>query len=71
MIKNEELFRKESDNIYCFKRGQHRLACFRQGRDVMLVEGFRKKSNKDKRLKRHIEVAERIRAEYIDSLAKD
>jgi Phage derived protein Gp49-like (DUF891) len=65
-IHNEEHFRKESDNIYCFKRGQHRLACFRQGRDFMLVHGFRKKSDKDKRLKRHIETAERLRTEYLD-----
>jgi hypothetical protein len=65
-IKNPEHFRKESDNIYCFKRGQHRLACFRQGKDLMLVHGFRKKSDKDKRLKREIEIAERIRTEYLD-----
>jgi hypothetical protein len=71
VIKNEQLFRKESDDIYCFKRGQHRLACFREGRDMMLVYGFRKKTNKDTRLRRDIEKAERIRAEYIDPQSKD
>ncbi len=66
IIRNSEHFRSEEGNISCFKRGQHRLACFRVGSDVMLVDGFRKKSDKDKRLKRHIETAERIRAEYLD-----
>ena len=65
-ILNKEQFRKEAGNIYCFKRGQHRLACFREGRDLMLVYGFRKKSNKDKRSARHIAAAERIRTEYLD-----
>jgi Phage derived protein Gp49-like (DUF891) len=70
-IRNIEHFRKESDTIYCFKRGQHRLACFRDGTDLMLVHGFRKKSDKDKRLKRDIETAERIRSEYLDQNAKE
>jgi hypothetical protein len=70
-ILNKEHFRKESDCIYCFKRGQHRLACFRDGRDLMLVDGFRKKSDKDKRLIRNIEAAERIRSEYLDQTTKE
>jgi hypothetical protein len=70
-IRNIEHFRKEPGNISCFKRGQHRLACFRQGNDLMLVNGFRKKNDKDKRSKRHIETAERIRTEYLDQHAKE
>ena len=71
-IKNTELFRKEAGgNISCFKRGQHRFACFRRGRDLMLAHGFRKKSDKDKRLKRELEIAERIRTEYLDQHAKE
>jgi hypothetical protein len=70
-IKNIEQFRKEAGNIYCFKRDQHRLACFREGRALMLVHGFRKKSDKDKRLKRHIEIAERIRTEYLDQIPRE
>lgn len=66
VIRNPEHFRRKEGDIGCFKRGQHRLACFRDGSDVMLVHGFRKKSDKDKRLKRHIETAERIRGEYLD-----
>jgi hypothetical protein len=70
-IKNPEHFRREAGNISCFKRDQHRLACFRQGKDLMLVHGFRKKSDKDKRLKREIQIAERIRTEYLDQNAKE
>ena len=71
-IKNTELFRTEAGgDISCFKRGQHRLACFREERDLMLVHGFRKKSDKDKRLKREIEIAERIRTQYLDQHAKE
>jgi hypothetical protein len=65
-IPNIELFRKESDEIYCFKRYQDRLACFQQGTDWLIVHGFRKKRDKDKRSKRHIETAERIRTRYLD-----
>jgi hypothetical protein len=65
-IKNELQFRKESDEIYCFKRGQHRLACYRVGKTLMLVHGFRKKSDKGLRLKREIKTAERIRAEHLE-----
>jgi hypothetical protein len=70
-IKNIEQFRKEAGNIYCFKRYQHRLACFRESRNWMLVYGFRKKSDKDKRLKRNIEIAERIRTGYLDETKKE
>lgn len=65
-ILNRELFAKESANIYCFKRGKLRMTCFRQGSDWMLLHGFKKKTNKDKRLKREIETAERIRTEHLD-----
>jgi mRNA-degrading endonuclease RelE of RelBE toxin-antitoxin system len=65
-IKNIELFRKESENIYCFKRGQYRLACYREGNRLMLVHGFRKKSDKGIRLKREIQTADRIRTEHLE-----
>lgn len=65
-VRNPEHCRREEGDISCFKRGQHRLAWFRDGSDVMLIHGFRKKSDKDKRLKRHIETAERIRGQYLD-----
>jgi hypothetical protein len=64
-IRNEELFRKESDQIYCFKRGPHRLVCFREGKTLMLVHGFCKKSNRGTRVRREIETAERIRTEHL------
>lgn len=64
-INNTDHFRKESDDIYCFKGGQHRLSCFQERRRWILLHGFRKKTNKDKRLRREIERAERIRIEYL------
>jgi hypothetical protein len=63
-IRNEELFRHEFDDIYCFKRGQHRLACYREGKTLMLIHGFRKKSDKGVRHKREIETAVRISNEH-------
>lgn len=72
VILNKERFRKEhATHISCFKSGQHRLACFREGRSLMLVHGFRKKTDKDKRLKRGLEAAERIRTEHLKRNAKD
>lgn len=65
-IRNVQLFNRESANIYCFKRGKHRLTCFQEGRDWMLLHGFKKKTNKDKRLKREIELAERLRTDHLD-----
>jgi hypothetical protein len=65
-IRNTEHFRKESENIYCFKRGQHRLACYREGNELMLIHGFRKKSDKGMRLKREIQTAERLRTEHLE-----
>jgi hypothetical protein len=65
-IVNEERYRKEGPNLASFKAGKHRLLCFRDGRDVMLVAAFRKKSDKDKRLARVIKTAERIRDAYLD-----
>jgi hypothetical protein len=67
-IKNDLQFRKESDEIYCFKRGQHRLTCYRIGKTLMLIHGFRKKSDKGLRLKREIKTAERIRTEHLGQL---
>lgn len=65
-IKNIEHFRKESEHIFCFKRGQHRLACYPEGNRLLLVHGFRKKSDKGRRLKREIQTAERLRTEHLD-----
>ena len=70
-IRSPEHFRKESGDIFCFKRSQHRLACFRDGSDWVILDGFRKKSDKDKRLKRHIETADRIRTEHMDRAQGD
>jgi hypothetical protein len=65
-IRNTEHFRKESENIYCFKRGQHRISCYREGNALMLLHGFRKKSDTGIRLRREIQTAERLRAKHVE-----
>ena len=70
-IVNEERYRKEGPNLASFKAGKHRLFCFHAGRDVMFVEAFKKKSDKDKRLARSLRAAERIRDAYLDDTTED
>ena len=68
-IHNTTRFRKEKDGIFCFKCHKRRLACFIDGRDVVIVSGFDKKSDRDKRADRALDQAVRLRGEYLD--AKD
>jgi hypothetical protein len=70
-IKNYEHFRKEEGDIYCFKRGQHRLASFQDGADWFISNGFRKKDDRDKRQKRHVEVAMRIRTQHLSETQRN
>jgi mRNA-degrading endonuclease RelE of RelBE toxin-antitoxin system len=65
-ILNKTRYRRESPNLHAFKSGKHRLICFHDGRDVMVVDALKKKSDNDKRLTRALETAERICAEYRD-----
>jgi hypothetical protein len=62
---NKTRFTKEIGEVYCFKSGQHRLACFFDGSRIVIVLGFRKKTNWDKRHKRELEKAVRLREEYL------
>jgi hypothetical protein len=62
---NQTRFTKEAENIYCFKSGQLRFPCFLHGRAIVIVSGFRKKTNWDKRLKREMKKAERLREEHL------
>jgi hypothetical protein len=65
-IRNPEHFTKESVHIYCFKRGKLRITCFQEGSDWMLLHGFKKTTNSDRRHRREIATAERIRTEHLD-----
>jgi phage-related protein len=61
-IRNELHFRHEGDGIYCFKPGQHRFPCFRDGRDVIVTHGFKKQ--RDKMPKGEFERAREARRRY-------
>lgn len=45
-LHNKTQFRKEKDGIFAFKRGQARIACYRDGDSWVLVHGFVKKCNR-------------------------
>jgi Phage derived protein Gp49-like (DUF891) len=62
---NRTRFTKEIDDIYCLKAGQHRLACFFDGSTVVMIHGFRKKTDWDKRHKRELKKAVRLKEEYL------
>jgi hypothetical protein len=64
-IKNKEKFVKEPGGIYCFKCHAKRIACFFDGRDVVLIDGFGKKTRQSKRSRRRLETAARLRAQYL------
>jgi hypothetical protein len=70
-ILNKTRYRRESPNLHAFKSGKHRLFSFQQGRDIMIANGFLKKSNRGKRLERAVVIAERIRTEYLDQRRED
>jgi hypothetical protein len=64
-ITNRERFVKEPDGIWCFKTHGRRLACFFIGRDVILIDGFGKKTTKSKRSRRKLETAAKLRDVYL------
>ena len=45
-IFNQQHFRHEEGEVWCFKRFQCRLACFRDGSSWVLTHGFVKKQSK-------------------------
>lgn len=63
-IKNTEKFRIEGDGIAVFKIHKHRLACFFDGGDVVIVHGFGKKTPKGKREQRELKKAAKLRDDY-------
>jgi hypothetical protein len=64
-IKDKTKFVKEPDGIYCFKWHSKRIACFFDGQEVVLIDGFGKKTNKSKRSRRRLQTAARLRAQYL------
>ncbi|HDY65087.1 MAG TPA: type II toxin-antitoxin system RelE/ParE family toxin [Phycisphaerae bacterium] len=57
-ITNRKQFKKVQDDIWEFKRFQHRIGCFREGPDLVLTHGFVKKDKKWRR--EEIEKAQQI-----------
>ena len=66
-IRNTEKFRQEADNLFVFKIFKHRLVCFFTGRDVVLIYGFMKKSDKGRRMTQNLKTAARLRDEHLAS----
>jgi hypothetical protein len=66
-ITNKERFRKEPDDIFCLKSQSRRLACFDHGRDLVLIYGFTKKTERSRRSRRHLATAARLRRSFLDA----
>jgi hypothetical protein len=69
-ISNKERFVKEPDGIYCLKCHAKRIACFFDGGDVVLIDGFGKKANNSRRSRRHLKTAAKLRRQYLDEKKK-
>jgi len=62
-IRNDTRFKKERDQIWCFKSYQIRIAAFQHGATWFLTHGFVKQ--RDRVLKQELDRADRIRAEHL------
>lgn len=69
-IINAEKFRMESQNLFVFKIFKHRIACFFDERDVVLIHGFVKKEDKSRRVDRELKTAEHLRNNYLERKRK-
>jgi hypothetical protein len=70
-ITNRERFAKEPNGIWCFKTHGRRLACFFDGRDVVLIHGFGKKTDNSRRSRRELKTAAKLRLAYLDEHPKE
>ncbi len=66
-IHNEQQFKKEQGNVFAFKAGQVRIACFLDGGDWFLTNGFKKK--KSKWPSAEMEKCETIRTKHMNKVA--
>ena len=65
-LSSPKQFRKERGNIWAFKAGDARIACFAKGRAWLLTHGFIKK--RERWPPEELERAERIRWEHLISM---
>lgn len=63
LISNEQQFKHEHGKIFCYKRRQIRISCFKIGRRWILLHGFYKKSPK---WGRELKTAERLMHEHLE-----
>jgi hypothetical protein len=70
-ITNPEKFNFEGDGLFCFKIHKHRLACFSDGRDVVIISGFEKKDDRSKKSARELAIAKDLRNDYVQRKKKD
>jgi hypothetical protein len=66
-IRNETKFRQEAPNLFVFKIFKERLACFFDGKDVVVISGFTKKTTSDKRSARNLTTAANLRDAFLDA----
>ena len=71
ILTNPEHFKQVRGNLYCFKAHRHRLACFFDGGDVVLIDGFDKKEMKSKRSEQSLRTAEKLRDDYLKRKGSD
>lgn len=64
-VRNEEKFRSEGDKLFAFKIHKRRIMCFYYEGDLVLISGFSKKTDSDKRSAREISTAAALRDDYI------
>jgi hypothetical protein len=69
-IRSKERFVKEPNGIYCFKNHGKRIACFFDGKDAVLIDGFGKKTTRSKRSQRQLETAAKLRVNYLEQKSK-
>jgi hypothetical protein len=67
-IGNPEHFAHEQGDIWTFKRHQHRIPCFQDGKCFVLTHGFKKKRNKWHRS--DFEAADAIRKDDLLRISK-
>jgi hypothetical protein len=70
VIRNVERFRQEADNLFVFRVFKHRLVCFFDGPDAVLIDGFSKRSYGRNQRQRKLSTAARLRDEHLAALPK-
>ena len=66
-IHGDDRFRNEGDGLYVLKIWKHRLACFFDDQEALvIIHGFPKKTDRDRRSRRELATARRLRDEHLE-----